>query len=163
MGALAWSVALLGLSACTTSIAGAASFAGPRQTTAEGSIGESTDETPEETTDDESVVDPDELLACLGVELSYTVANENFVAWATASNSATPTALTAESVASDFDAAISSVQVLLDPLPSGAVRDAVQAAQTAAGGLRDGLRAGAAVDNSALIAALDALDTACAF
>jgi len=162
LGATVWSLALLGLGACTSSISGTASFAGPTQTSEQTSTEETTDESTEETTADD-LPDSEEILACVTVELSYTAANQNFVTWADAENSGTPTTLTRETVAADFDAAIASVQILLDPLPPGAIRDAVQAAQTAAGGLRDGLRANAAVDNSGLIAAVDALSTACGF
>ena len=163
MGTLAWSVALLGLSACTTGIAGAASFAGPTQTTAEESTEESTDETPEETTDDETVSDPDELLACITVSFAYTTAIGNFNALADATTNGTPTPLTRETVAADLDAAVAAVQPSLDPLPPGPIRDAIQGAQTAAGALRDGLRSGADVTNGDLLDAVDSISTECDF
>jgi len=161
LGAAVWSLALLGLGACTSSISGTPTFVGPTQTTEESS--EQTTEETEETTDEAPSGDPDELLACLSVLFSYNTANSNFVELADATNNGTPTSLTPESVATDFDAAIASVQPVLDPLPPGAVRDALQAAQDAAGGLRDGLRAGSAVDNTALNTALDSIATACDF
>ncbi len=77
--------------------------------------------------------------------------------------SGTPTDLTPQSVAVDFDSAIAAVQPSVDPLPAGAVRDSIQAAQTAVGALRDGLRAGSNVSNTDLNAALDSLSTACDF
>jgi len=166
LGATVWSAALLGLGACTSSISGTATFAGPTQTSEQTSTEETTEESTDESTEEtnaDDLPDSEEILACVTVELSYITANQNFVTWADAENSGTPTTLTRETVAADFDAAIASVQVLLDPLPPGGIRDAVQAAQTAAGGLRDGLRANAAVDNSGLIAAVDALSTACGF
>ncbi|MDQ3715578.1 MAG: hypothetical protein M3381_06055 [Actinomycetota bacterium] len=156
LGTVVCGTALLAVSACTSSIAGTATFGGPTQTSAP-----STAETTAETTEASPSANSDELLACVTAGLSYISANDNFVAWAEATNSGTPTTLTRESVAGDFDSAIASVQTLLDPLPPGAIRDAVQAAQNAAGGLRDGLRAGAPVDNSGLIAAVDAVATAC--
>ena len=155
LGAAVWSFALLGLGACTSSIAGTPTFAGPTQTT------EETEET-EETTEEPSG-DPGEILACITVLVEYTEANENFIALADATNNGTSTTLTPESVAADFDAAIASVQALLDPLPPGVVRDTVQAAQNAAAALRDGLRAGSDVSNTDLNAALDSLTTACEF
>lgn len=155
-----FSIALLGLGACTSSIAGTATFAGPTETPAETT--EETEET-EETTAAEPSGDTDELLACITVSFSYSTANANFVELADATNNGTPTALTPESVAADFDDAIAGVQPLLDPLPPGAVRDAIQAAQNAAVGLRDGLRTGAAVNNTELNTALDSISTACDF
>lgn len=159
---LGFSIALLGLGACTSSIAGTATFAGPTETPAESTeqTQESTEET-EETTADEPSGDLDELLACITVSFSYSTANANFVELANATNNGTPTALTPESVAADLDVAIAGVQPLLDPLPPGAVRDAIQAAQNAAVGLRDGLRTGAAVNNTELNTALDSIATAC--
>lgn len=150
--------ALLTLGACTSSIAGTATFGGPTVTSEE-----STEETTEETTEELPSGDPDEFLACLTVLFSYDTANQNFIDLADATNNGTPTALTPETVAADFDAAIASVQPSLDPLPPGAVRDAVQAAQDAAGALRDNLRSGADVSNTDLNTALDALTTACEF
>ncbi len=158
LGIIGCSVGLFGLGACTSSIAGTATFGGPTQTTEE-----STEDTSEETTEDVPTGDPDEFLACVTAPFSYEVANSNFVELADATNNGTPTALTPESVAADFDGAIASVQPVLDPLPQGDVRDAIQAAQTAAGGLRDGLRSGAAVNNTDLNAALDSIATACDF
>ncbi len=160
LGAAVWSTVLLALAACTNSIAGTATFGGPMRTT-EQSTETSAEEPTAEPTEDLPSGNTDELLACVTAGLSYLDANDNFVDWAEATNSGSPTTLTRESVAGDFDAAIASVQSLLDPLPQGAIRDAVQAAQNAAGGLRDGLRGGAPVDNSGLIAAVDALSVAC--
>jgi len=156
LGAVVWGTALLAVGACTSSVAGTATYGGPTQTSEQ-----STAETTAEPTEESPSGNPDELLACVTAGLSYISANDNFVAWAEATNTGAPTPLTRESVAGDFDSAIASVQTLLDPLPSGAIRDAVQATQNAAGGLRDGLRAGAPVDNSGLIAAVDAMATAC--
>jgi len=156
LGSVGWSLTLLGLGACTSNIVGTASYGGPTQTTEE-----STEETTEETTEDVPLGDAEELLACIAGLFAYEIANANFEALADATNNGTPTTLTPESVAGDFDAAIASVQPSLDPLPPGAVRDAIQAAQDAAGVLRDGLRAGAAVNNGELIAAVDAISTAC--
>ncbi|MDQ3053881.1 MAG: hypothetical protein M3R66_08690 [Actinomycetota bacterium] len=161
LGAAVWSLALLGLGACTSSISGTPTFVGPTQTTEESS--EETTEETEETTDEAPSGDPDELFDCLSVLFSYNTANSNFVELADATNNGTPTSLTPESVATEFDDAIDSVQPVLDPLPPGAVRDALQAAQDAAAGLRDGLRAGSAVDNTALNTALDSIATACDF
>ena len=156
LSAVVCGVALLGLGACTSSIAGTASYGGPTQTTEE-----STEETTEETTEDVPLGDTEELLACITVLFAYEIANANFEALADATSNGTPTTLTPEGVAGDFDAAIASVQPSLDPLSPGAVRDAIQAAQNAAAALRDGLRAGAAVNNGELIAAVDAISTAC--
>lgn len=162
VGAVVWTSALVGLGACTNSIAGTATFGGPTQTTEETTTEESTDETTSESTDVPSG-DSDELLACTTVLFAYDSANNNFIALADATTNGTPTSLTPESVAADFDAAILGVQPSLDPLPAGAVRDAVQAAQSAAGALRDGLRAGTDVSNTDLNTALDSLATACEF
>lgn len=167
---VAWSTLLLALTACTSSIAGTATYGGPTQTSEESTEEETTEEesTEEETTEEETSEDapfpgePAELAACISVLFAYQTANDNFIALADANSAGTPTDLTAESVAVDFDAAIASVQPSLDPLPSGAVRDAVQAAQNAAAALRDGLRAGSA-SNTDLLAALDSLTTACDF
>lgn len=159
LGAVVWGPVLLAVGACTSTVAGTATFAGPTQTS-EQSSAEPTESSPEPTEEVPSG-DADELLACLTVILSYDTANGNFVALADATNSGTPTTLTPESVAVDFDAAIGSVQAVLDPLRPGGVRDAVQAAQNAAGALRDGLRAGSDVSNTDMNAALDALATAC--
>lgn len=158
LGTTGCSVALLGVGACTSSIAGTASFGGPTQTTED-----TTEDTTEETTSDVPTTDSDEFLACITAPFSYDLALDNFGELADAANNGTTTALTPESVAADFDAAIAAVQPVLDPLPPGDVRDAIQAAQTGAGGLRDGLRAGTAVDNNDLIDALDSLATACDF
>ena len=164
LGAAVWSFALLGLGACTSSIAGTPTFAGPTQTTEETEETTETTETEETTeTTEEPSGDPGEFLACLTVLFAYNTANENFIALADATNNGTSTTLTPESVAADFDAAIASVQALLDPLPPGVVRDTVQAAQNAAAALRDGLRAGSDVSNTDLNAALDSLTTACEF
>lgn len=162
MGALVWGTALLGLGACTSSIAGTPTFGGPTETT-EDSTEETSEESTEETTEDSPSGDPDEFVACLTVVFSYDAANDNFIALADATNNGTPTTLTPESVAADFDAAIATVAPLLDPLPPGLVRDSVQAAQNAAGGLRDGLRAGTDVSNTDLNTALDSLTAACDF
>lgn len=161
LGLLGWSTILIVLGACTSSIAGTPTFGGPTQTT-EDATEESTEST-EETTEETSNQDTDEFIACLTVPFLYDTANNNFVALADATTAGTPTDLTTESVAADFDAAVIAVQSYLDPLPAGAVRDSVQAAQTAASGLRDGLRAGSAVDNIALNAALDSFATSCDF
>lgn len=161
LGIIGYSVGLFGLAACTSSIAGTATFGGPTQTTE--ATTEDPSETPEETTDEVPTGDPDEFVACITAPFSYAVANANFVELADAANNGTPTELTPESVAADFDGAIASVQPVLDPLPPGDVRDALQAAQTAASGLRDGLRSGAAINNTDLNAALDSIAAACDF
>ena len=165
LGAVVWSTALLGLAACTTSIAGTPTFAGPTQTSEASTeeTSESSTESTEETTDDVPSGDPDELLACVTVLFAYDTANANFIALADATTNGTPTSLTPESVAADFDAAIASVQPSLDPLPPGPIRDAIQAAQNASGALRDGLRAGTDVSNTDLNAALNSIDAACEF
>lgn len=160
LGYAGWSFALLGLGACTSSIAGTPTFGGSTQTTEE-TTEESTEETEE--TEETSSGDTDELFACLTVPYLYDTALDNFGTFADATNNGTPTDLTAESVAVDFDTAILTAQPYLDPLPVGAVRDSVQAAQTSAGVLRDALRTGSAVSNSDLIAALDSFGTACEF
>lgn len=162
LSALVWSSALLALGACTSSIAGTPTFGGPTQTT-EASTEESTEETTEETTEDVPTGDSDELFACISSLFAYDTANDHFIALADATTNGTPTDLTPESVAVDFDAAIASVQPAVDPLPEGAVRTSIQAAQTAAGALRDGLRSGSDVSNTDLNAALDSLSTACDF
>lgn len=163
LSTVVWGIALLGMGACTSSIAGTATFGGPTETSeTEDSTAETTEET-EEPTEELPSGEAEELLACITVLFSYDTANGNFVALADATNSGAPTTLTPESVAADFDAAILSVQPALDPLPPGAIRDAIQAAQTAATGLRDGLRAGSDVNNTDLNTALDSLSTACDF
>lgn len=161
-----WGIALLGLAACTSSISGTPTFGGSTQAT-ETSPAESSEET-EETTEESSSEDippgeVDALLACLFVNNAYDSANTNFIALADATNAGTATTLTPDSVAADFDSAIISVQSQLDPLPPGPIRDAIQAAQTAAAGLRDGLRAASDVSNTDLNTALDNLRTACEF
>lgn len=165
LGALVSVAAALGLAACTSTVAGTASYAGPTQTSEESTEEESTEEetTEEETTQEAPPGAVEEIFACLTVQFAYQAANDNFVALAEATNSGTPTSLTPDSVAADFDAAIATVQSSLDPLPQGPIRDAVQAAQNAAAALRDGLRNGTAVANSDLIAALDSLSIACEF
>ncbi len=161
IGAMAWSCVLLAIGACTSSIAGTPTFGGPAQTTDETT--EETTESTEETTEETSTGDPDEFIACLTVPFIYDTANNNFIALADATTAGTPTDLTTDSVAADFSAAVSAAQPYLDPLPPGAVRDSVQAAQTAATALRDGLLAGTAVDNIALNTALDSFATSCEF
>ncbi len=163
--ALACSAALLGLGACTSTVAGTATFAGPTQTseTSETSTEETTEETSTAETSDPPLGDPDELFACITVSFAYTTAITNFNALADATTNGTPTTLTRETVAADLDSAIASVQPSLDPLPAGPIRDAIQSAQTAAGALRDGLRAGADVSNSDLLAAVDSISTECEF
>jgi len=162
LGASLCSAALLGLGACTSSIAGTPTFAGSGQSTEEPTTEETTSE---ETTSEEptSTGDPDELLACITVLFAYETANTNFIALADATTNGTATTLTPESVAADFDVAIGTVQPALDPLPPGAIRDAIQAAQTASGALRDGLRAGTDVSNTDLNAALTSIETLCEF
>lgn len=156
-----WSSVVFGLGACTSSISGTAAFGGPTATTEESSSEEETTE--EETTEELPTGEFDETLACVSVLFAYDTANANFVALADATNNGTPTSLTPESVAADFDAAITSVQPTLDPLPPGDVRNAIQAAQDASAALRDGLRAGTDVANNDLNAALDSIATACEF
>lgn len=156
-----WSFVVLVLGGCTSSIAGTATFGGPTDTTEESSSEETTTE--EETTEELPSGEAEEIVACISVLFAYDTANANFVALADATNNGTPTSLTPESVATDFDAAINSVQPTLGPLPQGDVRDAIQAAQDAASALRDGLRAGTDVANNDLNAALDSIDTACEF
>lgn len=161
LAVVGWSCALLALGGCTTSIAGTPSFGGSTQTTEETT--EETTESTEETTQESSSGDADEFIACLTVPFIYDTANNNFIALADATNNGTPTDLTTDSVAADFAAAVISAQTYLDPLPPGAVRDSVQAAQTAASALRDGLLAGSPVNNTDLNAALDSFATACEF
>ncbi len=161
LGLVGWSTALLALGACTSSIAGTPTFAGPTQTTEE-STEESTEST-EDSTEETSTGDTDEFVACLTVPYLYDTANTNFIALADATTAGTPTDLTTDSVAADFAAAVTAAQSYLDPLPPGAVRNSVQAAQDAASALRDGLLAGSAVDNFSLNAALDSFATSCEF
>lgn len=167
MAAIGW-LLLLGLvSACTSTVSGTASYGGPPPTTEESSedSSEDSDSSADESTDSSPTEDGpglDETLICLTAQIAYTTANGNFVAFADATNNGTPTTLTAESVAADFDAAITDVAGDLATVPPGEVFDAVTAAQTAATALRDGLRAAApGVSNADLIAALDAANTAC--
>lgn len=162
LGALVWGSALVALGACTTSIAGTAAYGGPTQTSE--STTETTETTEESTSPEEtSDLDPDEILACISALFAYDSANDNFITLADSVTNGTATDLTPESVAADFDAAIASVQPVLDPLPAGPIGDSVQAAQTAAAALRDGLRAGTDVSNTDLNTALDSLSTACEF
>lgn len=165
MSAIGW-LLLLGLvSACTSTVSGTASYGGPPPTTEESSADSSEEASSDESTDSSPTEDGpglDETLICLTVQIAYTTANQNFVAFADATNNGTPTTLTAETVAADFDAAITDVAGDLATVPPGEVFDAVTAAQTAATALRDGLRAAApGASNADLIAALDAADTAC--
>lgn len=160
--ALLWGPALLALGACTTNIAGTATYGGPTQTSE--TTTESTETTEESTSPEETTdLDPDEILACISALFAYDSANDNFIALADSITDGTATDLTPEGVAADFDAAIASVQPVLDPLPAGTIRDSVQAAQTAAAALRDGLRAGTDVSNTELNTALASLSTACEF